>query len=177
MIEEAKAEVAVRCARLRRAVEFAIALVALFWVGDLIQMYASGALEYGPRTAPPLRIADMPLWLEVVGALLRAIELIPVAGALFTLRRLLADWGRGEIYTPATASRVREIGVWLLLLAAAELFASVTMGPLAGLAGAAPYQLHLNLNLSAAAVGVVVLLLARILQVGAALQAQADLTF
>jgi hypothetical protein len=174
-MDKTTAEIRDMSSRLRIVVTIALFLLPLLWLGDILQARAVGYVDYG---APDRRLAldSMPASLMAAAALLRALELLPVAGALWTLRALLDEWRSGAIFTLSTISHFRRIGVWLVLLAVIELATSAAMGPLAWWAGYAGFSVHMKLNVSALLIGVLVMLLARIMRVGVLLQNQADLT-
>jgi hypothetical protein len=174
-MENVKTEIAIMSSRLRTVVTIGLFLLPLFWVGDILQAYGVGYVDYG---APDKRIPleAMPLWLKVAAALLRGAELIPVAGGLLTLRSLLGEWCSGAIFTASAIAHFRRVGLWLILLALMELAASVAISQLAWAAGAAAFAVHVNLNISALLIGVLVMLLARIMRLGVGLQEQADRT-
>jgi hypothetical protein len=169
------AEISTMSARLRRFITVALFLLPLLWLGDILQAHAVGYVDYG---APDKRIliSTMPMWLQASAALLRAAELVPIGGALLTVRALLGEWQHGAIFTLRTIEQFRRIGLWLILAAAIDLATSLAIGPLAWQAGVATFAVHLNLNLAALLIGVLVMLLARIMRVGVMLQDQADRT-
>lgn len=162
--------------QLRLMSGIAILVLLAFWVGEIFQAWAVGYWDYGPIESR-LQFGNMPAWLVGMTALLRLADLLPVIGALLTLRSLLREWKEGAIFTVSTAVSVRKIGIWIILLAFVQLASSAVLGPLAFIAKTIPsLQLHLNFNLPALAIGIVVLLLGRIMLLGARLQDQADRT-
>jgi hypothetical protein len=174
--EDGQREIATMSARLRLMSGIAILILLGFWIGEIVQARAIDYWEYGPVESR-LPFSTMPPLLIVTTALLRLTELAPVIGALVTLRSLLREWSEGAIFTVSTALHVRKIGVWVIVLAIVQLASSAVLGPLAHAADAIPsFRIHLNLNLAALAVGITVLLLGRIMLVGARLQDQADRT-
>ena len=173
---ELQQEIATLSARLRLMSGLAILVLLLFWIGEIVQARMVGYWEYGPIDSR-LPYNNMPLWLIVLTALLRLADLIPAVGALATLRALLREWSDGAVFTVITAIKIRSIGMWIILLAAIQLASSAILGPLAHAAGILPeFRIHLNFNLPALAIGIMVILLGRIMLVGARLQDQEDRT-
>lgn len=180
MSEETRDEITRHSARLRKLSEWALALLPLLWVVAVTQAIVDGRWRFEFASPEALGIAaseSMPAGLMIFGAMAFGAELFPVAGAVWTLRKLLRHWQTGEIFTDATVALIRRIGFWLVAVTAVKLAVSMLAGPAASLSGAtSDDSFFVQLSVGPMAIGVVIVLLARVMQAAVRLQHQADLT-
>lgn len=109
-------------------------------------------------------------------AALAVLRPVVFLAALVLLVDLFGRYGRGQVFATASIDRLRHLGWSLVGLDAAALVQGLLAGPLLGRLGAAEPFLALSIGVGPALIGLAVIVIARVMALGRALEELEELT-